>query len=60
MALTALIRGGGVMHSLAMARLSSIGRAMDLRSAAVICIATALPRFEKMRKGEEKRRKAMI
>jgi len=31
MALTALIRGGGAMHGLATARLSSIGRAMALR-----------------------------
>lgn len=31
MALTALIRGGGAMHGLAMARLSSIGRAMAVQ-----------------------------
>nr|DAI37352.1 MAG TPA: hypothetical protein [Caudoviricetes sp.] len=31
------------MHGLATARLSSIGRAMAVRSAAVICIATELP-----------------
>lgn len=61
MALTALIRGGMARRRVAKelsgkawfgeARLSSIGRAMALRSTAMICIATALPRFEKMRKG---------
>jgi hypothetical protein len=32
---------------------------MALRSAAVICIATALPRFEKMRKGKAWQSEAM-